>query len=102
MIENQELYCHNCDRYVQFRLDTELDGKHIITCPNCGHKHYRYINNGKISDRRWRSSSINTNPQPTYQTPTLSSSSTSVTFSNTNNSSSTFIWTFQTYGNSGS
>ena len=53
MIERQELHCHNCDQYVQFNLDLELNGKHVLNCPKCGHKHYRYIKDGKISDRRW-------------------------------------------------
>jgi DNA-directed RNA polymerase subunit RPC12/RpoP len=53
MIERQELHCHNCNQYVQFNLDLELNGKHILTCPKCGHKHYRYVYDGKISDRRW-------------------------------------------------
>ena len=53
MIERQELHCHNCDQYVQFNLDLELNGKHILNCPKCGHEHYRYVYDGKISDRRW-------------------------------------------------
>jgi predicted nucleic acid-binding Zn-ribbon protein len=53
MIERQELHCHNCNQYVQFNLDLEINGQHILTCPKCGHKHYRYIKDGKISDRRW-------------------------------------------------
>lgn len=40
MLEHQELYCHNCNGYVQFSLDTELDGAYILNCPNCGHEHY--------------------------------------------------------------
>lgn len=53
MLERQELYCHHCENYVQFNLDTELNGEHILNCPVCGHKHYRYVNDGKISDKRW-------------------------------------------------
>jgi hypothetical protein len=30
----QEIYCHNCDVYVQFTLDLDLDGKHEFRCPN--------------------------------------------------------------------
>ena len=53
MIERQELHCHNCDRYVQFNLDMELDGNHVLTCPNCGHEHCRVIENGRITGDRW-------------------------------------------------
>lgn len=101
MIENQELYCHNCDKYVQFKLDTELNGRHVITCPNCGHEHYRYIDNGRISDRRWQSS--NGNIQPSYQAQSWGfTNSATVTVSPASNSTATYAWTFQTYGNSSS
>ena len=56
MIERQELWCHACERYVQFDIDVSLDGQHVITCPNCGHEHYRIIKNGVITEARWGSS----------------------------------------------
>ncbi len=56
MIERQELYCHNCGRYVQFPLDLSMDGKYTLNCPNCGHEHYRFVHDGIISDERWQSS----------------------------------------------
>lgn len=56
----QELYCHACQRYVQFTIDDELDGNHDIECPNCGHMHYRYVDKGQITDIRHKSSG------PTY------------------------------------
>ncbi len=34
MLERQELFCHNCQSYVQFNLDTEMDGQYILNCPN--------------------------------------------------------------------
>lgn len=55
MIERQELHCHNCDRYVQFDIDTSLNGRHVLNCPECGHEHCRIVNNGIISDERWDS-----------------------------------------------
>jgi len=55
MIERQELHCHNCGRYVQFNLDTDLNGKHVLNCPNCGHEHCRFVNKGVVSDTRWDS-----------------------------------------------
>lgn len=59
MFERQELHCHNCDKYVQFDLDMELNGNHILTCPNCGHKHCRVVKDGKITDDRWDSRNPN-------------------------------------------
>lgn len=53
MLERQELHCHNCNNYVQFSLDMELSGQHILTCPKCGHKHYRIVENGKVTEARW-------------------------------------------------
>lgn len=55
MIERQELFCHNCKVYVQFDLDLELNGNHVLECPNCKHEHCRVVNNGIISDKRWDS-----------------------------------------------
>ena len=55
MISTQELHCHNCDKYVQFKINTKLEGKHVITCPKCGHEHCRVVKKGKITDDRWDS-----------------------------------------------
>jgi len=64
MLERQELYCHNCGKYVQFSIDTELDGNHVLTCPDCGHEHCRVVRHGRVTDIRWgqRNTQI-----PTYQ-----------------------------------
>jgi hypothetical protein len=51
--EKQELYCHACDRYVQFDLDLSVDGDYRLDCPNCGHDHYRVVKKGKITDVRF-------------------------------------------------
>ena len=93
MIERQELHCHNCDQYVQFNLDLELNGKHILKCPKCGHKHYRYIHDGEISDRRW---SQDPSQKNTYQvspfTVTYSATSTYSDYINSGTSGSTFLY----------
>lgn len=52
-VERQELYCHNCDRYIQFDLDLSVDGNYRLDCPNCGHDHYRVVKDGKITDVRF-------------------------------------------------
>lgn len=76
MIEKQELHCHNCDKYVQFDLDMELDGYHVLTCPSCGHEHCRVVRNGKITGDRWDQR----NGLPTIY---INSSTTSVTNNST-------------------
>jgi len=53
MIERQELYCHNCGKYVQFNLDLSLNGNHVLACPDCRHEHCRVVKDGKITDDRW-------------------------------------------------
>ena len=53
MNEPQELYCHGCGYYVQFNLDMELNGNHVLECPNCGHEHCRVVKDGKITSERW-------------------------------------------------
>lgn len=65
-IRKQELYCHNCNGYVRFELDTEMNGQHVLKCPKCHHEHYRYVEDGQISDRRWGSAN---RPMPVYQVP---------------------------------
>ena|SRR5260221_14009768 len=49
----QELYCHACDKNVQFVIDLELDGNHVLNCPNCNHEHCRVVKEGFITDDRW-------------------------------------------------
>ncbi len=53
MNPRQELYCHDCGRYVQFRLDLSLNGNHVLNCPNFGHEHCRVVRDGQITDVRW-------------------------------------------------
>ena len=52
-LEGQELYCHNCARYVQYADDLAVNGRRNIVCPNCGHHHYRIVRDGKITEDRW-------------------------------------------------
>jgi hypothetical protein len=69
----QELYCHECQQYVQFDIDVSLNGKHIITCPNCGHEHCRVVTNGVITEERWESrNKLNFSPYSTLQNPQYS------------------------------
>jgi hypothetical protein len=52
-IERQELHCHECNGYVQFDIDLEIEGNHVLECPKCGHEHCRVVQKGKISETRW-------------------------------------------------
>ncbi|KKM78248.1 hypothetical protein LCGC14_1361900 [marine sediment metagenome] len=52
-IERQELYCHGCDKYVQFNVDLAFEGNHVFNCPTCGHEHCRVVAGGRITDIRW-------------------------------------------------
>lgn len=53
-MERQELYCHDCGKYVRFNVP-ETDGNLIVNCPNCSHQHYRVVKNGIITEERWGS-----------------------------------------------
>ena len=83
MIEKQELYCHNCQNYVQFDIDTALNGQHVLDCPNCKHKHYRYVLNGKITNDRWNSANGNIFTYNVSSTATYSAISTYDTYATT-------------------
>jgi hypothetical protein len=64
-IERQELHCHGCNGYVQFDIDVELDGNHVLHCPRCGHEHCRVVRDGVITGIRW-----DVRHGPTYQVST--------------------------------
>jgi len=92
-----ELWCHDCDSYVQFTLDDELNGNHVIKCPKCGHEHCRVIKDGKITGDRWDSR----NGQTFYAySVTFTSTSSEITYSgNTTVANSSFLyssWTITT------
>jgi 4-hydroxy-3-methylbut-2-en-1-yl diphosphate synthase IspG/GcpE len=78
MMERQELYCHECDQYIQFNMDLGLDGCHTIRCPNCGHLHYRVTQDGKSTSERWKSSQ--NQYQVSIRTITSTGSSTFATY----------------------
>lgn len=92
MIERQELYCHDCGKYVQFDLDTEMEGNHVLECPNCGHEHCRVVKNGKITDLRWDQRNGNPSNINGMQTYYVSSSTTTYTT----------VSTYDTYSSNGS
>jgi hypothetical protein len=89
-VEKQELHCHNCDKYIQFEVDTELNGNHILKCPNCGHEHCRVVKDGKITGDRWDQRNGNT-----YQVQYASwtQSSTWTIYNKSNSTGSYFLYT---------
>lgn len=48
-----EFFCQMCDHYIYAKLNTSLDGNHIVVCPKCGHEHYRVVKNGIITEDRY-------------------------------------------------
>jgi len=48
-----EFWCGSCRHYLYVKLNTGLEGNHIIICPECGHKHYRLVKSGVITSDRF-------------------------------------------------
>ena len=51
-----EMYCHDCRNNFTAELDMDINGNHEIECPHCGHVHYRVVEDGRVTDDRYRSS----------------------------------------------
>jgi len=100
MKERQELWCHECQRYVQFDIDVSLNGNHVIICPNCGHEHCRVVKDGVVTEVRWDSrNGAGTSGVQTYMTTgaTSTNASTYATYTGTTNSVTSASTQF-TYG----
>lgn len=85
MLKRQELHCHNCNNYVQFEVDIELNGNHVLKCPSCDHEHCRVVRDGEITDDRWdsRNQTFNVSGTMSYtanSTWTAYNNSTNVTY----------------------
>jgi predicted RNA-binding Zn-ribbon protein involved in translation (DUF1610 family) len=96
----QELFCHACNRHVQFELDMAKEGNHVLNCPNCGHEHCRVVRRGRITDDRWGQRN-----GPTYQVAavgyTLTSSSAWAVGTSTATSSNFYTYYGTTTGATG-
>lgn len=46
------MQCTNCMYYNYPMLSDKMSGNYTIVCGNCGHKHYRYIKNGVVTEDR--------------------------------------------------
>lgn len=45
----QKEWCHNCSQEVMFEFE-DTNERQVINCPNCGHEHYREIDNATLLD----------------------------------------------------
>lgn len=71
------VYCTNCGGDFIVELNLELNGNHQITCPLCGHIHYRVVKDGEVTEDRWQSSAGLTYIASTYYNITTSTTITS-------------------------
>jgi len=92
MKERQELWCHECNKYVQFDIDVSLNGNHVIECPECGHEHCRVVENGVITEVRWDSRNVNTQAHNTYLTTGMTTSTVSTYNTYTGSASAYSSW----------
>ena len=47
----QREYCHNCRQHVIYEFE-DITQRQVIICPNCGHQHYRELDEGTIINIR--------------------------------------------------
>jgi hypothetical protein len=99
MLERQEIHCHNCNKYVQFNLDIEINGNHVLKCPVCGHEHCRVVKDGKITGDRWDQRNGPIIPVST-STITYTTTSTYVVYTNCSTTSGTSgLYTYMAWQN---
>lgn len=56
-IQRTLMNCHNCSGDFVAELDMDVNGNYEIPCPRCGHKHYREVKGGKVTEGRYGSDS---------------------------------------------
>ena len=54
-VARTDMTCTECSKKFIAELDFRIDGNHVVECPHCGHDHFRLIENGKITEERWKS-----------------------------------------------
>ncbi len=47
-----DMHCHSCSKGFLALLDHAIKGDQVIECPHCGHKHYRAVVDGVVTERR--------------------------------------------------
>lgn len=50
------VHCTNCGEDFRIELEMNINGNHEIECPYCGHIHYRVVQDGEVTEDRYRSS----------------------------------------------
>lgn len=80
------VFCTNCSQRFIAELDLELNGNHEITCPLCGHIHYRVVRDGVVTEDRYRSSA-----GPTFVAFTSTTVTANINFTITNSSTAS-LW----------
>lgn len=82
----QELDCTNCGVHVVFDMDFNRNGNHVIVCPECDHKHYRVVKEGRITSIRY-------DPYiPVYYATQVSSTTGAPLYADTGTSASTISY----------
>jgi hypothetical protein len=64
-VDRTQIFCHECSRYLTVEIDLSLEGNHLVVCP-CGHRHYRKVQGGKVTDVRWGSANKGGVPTPVH------------------------------------
>ncbi|MHA1812753.1 MAG: hypothetical protein ACTSYX_04880 [Candidatus Thorarchaeota archaeon] len=60
------LQCSNCQTTVRVSIQRGITGNLVIVCPRCGHRHYRFVEDGVITENRWASQVDNFIPPQFY------------------------------------
>ena len=76
--------CTHCDQRVVVRINRHATGNLTIRCPQCGHEHFRYCQNGEITEDRWRSAA---QPVPSYLYSATATSNTATAYASTTGAS---------------
>ncbi len=85
------VHCTNCGRDFGAEFDLAVEGNLTIVCPHCGHEHYRRVEAGEVTERRWASSGVVNTQYASTSTQTFT-----VTFDSTTSYTTTFtgaLWT---------
>ncbi len=86
-----EVFCTNCSGSFIAELDLSLEGNHQITCPLCGHIHYRVVRGGVVTEERWASSS-QMGTVPVYYASTSTTITTNYLYTTSTNVMTSSSW----------
>lgn len=46
------MHCHGCSKSFLAEVNHDVDGPIVLKCPHCGHKHYRRVDKGVVTEDR--------------------------------------------------